>query len=99
MSRKVLIRPIVSEKSLHEASAVNCYTFEVRPTANKDQIAAAVADVFDVKVVKVRTLSLQPKSKRTGRRRLPSPQARTKKAYVFLAEGDSIDLFDFGGEK
>jgi len=37
--------------------------------------------------------------KKTGRKRISIVQPKTKKAYVALAEGNHIDLFDVGGEK
>ena len=52
---QVLIRPLVTEKGTHQSSKYNAYTFEVNPMATKTQIAAAVTELFHVKVEKVRT--------------------------------------------
>lgn len=70
---------------------MNKYTFEVAKSANKIEIAKAVEELFDVKVVKVNTLHVKPKKKRV---RVVQGMTRTwKKAVVTLAEGDTIEVF------
>ncbi|HJP27613.1 MAG TPA: 50S ribosomal protein L23 [Dehalococcoidia bacterium] len=88
---KVLKRPIITEKStlLGEQGR---YVFEVDSDATKHDIAKAVEWAFDVKVVKVNTLTVSGKVKRYGRR--PSKQADWKKAIVSLQTGDTIQLFE-----
>lgn len=89
-SSQVIIRPVVSEKS-YVLSAANRYTFRVHPDAHKTQIRQAVQELFDVRVVEVRTLSVKSKPKRRG---TVSGRTRTwKKAIVQLREGDSIPIF------
>ncbi|HWY89416.1 MAG TPA: 50S ribosomal protein L23 [Solirubrobacteraceae bacterium] len=89
-SSQVIIRPVVSEKS-YVLSAANRYTFRVHPDAHKTQIRQAVQELFDVRVVEVRTLSVKSKPKRRG---TVSGRTRTwKKAIVQLHEGDSIPIF------
>ncbi len=89
-SSQVIIRPVVSEKS-YVLSAANRYTFRVHPDAHKTQIRQAVQELFDVRVVEVRTLSVKSKPKRRGTAR---GRTRTwKKAIVQLREGDSIPIF------
>jgi large subunit ribosomal protein L23 len=89
-SSQVIIRPVVSEKS-YVLSAANRYTFRVHPDAHKTQIRQAVQELFDVRVVAVRTLSVKSKPKRRG---TISGRTRTwKKAIVQLREGDSIPIF------
>jgi len=87
----VLRRPIVTEKStlLGEQGR---YVFEVDSDASKHDIAKAVEWAFDVKVVKVNTLTVPGKVKRYGRR--PSKQPDWKKAIVSLQAGDTIQLFE-----
>jgi large subunit ribosomal protein L23 len=97
MSVHTLIKPIITEKTLALANSQNCYTFGVRVTSSKNQIKKAVEDFYGVEVAKVRTASLQPQSRRTGKRRTSSMSPKTKKAYLYLKEGHSIDLFDVGG--
>lgn len=88
-ARSIIIRPIISERS-YDMIALNRYTFEVAKEARKIEIAKAVEEVFDVKVVKVNTLNVTPKPKRV---RYQKGLTRSwKKAIVTLAEGDTIDF-------
>ena len=61
----IIVRPIVTEKSNNDLQAGK-YTFEVNRNATKVQIAHAVEKLFDVKVVKVNTISVKGKNKRVG---------------------------------
>jgi len=90
---QVIIRPVVSEKSFVLAEAGK-YTFRVHDKAHKTQIRQAVEQLFDVKVTAVRTVSVKSKPKRRG-----AFYGRTrswKKAYVQVAEGQSIPIFGQG---
>ena len=87
---KVLLGPHISEKSTLAGEASNSYTFKVIPDATKPEIKAAVEQLFDVKVESVRTLVVKGKVKRTMRG--TSKRKDWKKAYVRLAEGQSIDF-------
>ena len=90
-ARAVLIRPVVSEKSFAQLAA-NQYTFRVHPRAHKTQIRQAVEEVFGVRVLDVRTLSVKSKPKRRG---WTSGKTRQwKKAVVELHPEDSIELFE-----
>ena len=86
---KVLKRPIVTEKST-VLGETGRYVFEVDAAATKYDIARAVEWAFDVKVVKVNTLTVSGKVKRYGGR--PSKQPDWKKAIVTLEDGESIDV-------
>ncbi len=88
---RVLRRPIVTEKSTL-LSEQGRYVFEVDSGASKHDIAKAVEWAFDVKVVKVNTLTVPGKVKRYGRR--PSKRPDWKKAIVSLQAGDTIQLFE-----
>ncbi len=92
----VIKRPIITEKSL-SITKDNNYTFEVAKEATKNQIKAAVKQVFAVDAVAVRTITKQSVSKSSGRRRLPSKTAATKKAIVQIKEGQSIKVFETKG--
>ena len=89
--RSVIIRPIVSEKSYALLTA-NKYTFRVHPDAHKTQIRQAVEELFDVKVVGVNIVKVQPKPKRRGLTRGTKPG--WKKAIVELKAGDTIEIFE-----
>ena len=86
----VVIRPIISERTFDKMGQ-NKYTFEVAKTACKQEIAAAIEELFDVKVVKVNTMNVKPKIKRV--RYVEGATRSWKKAIVTLAEGDSIEIF------
>ncbi|MBK5230012.1 MAG: 50S ribosomal protein L23 [Thermoleophilia bacterium] len=89
--RTVLIEPVVSEKS-YALMAANKYTFRVHDDAHKTQIALAVAEVFDVEVAGVRTMTIKPKPKRRGAH--SGTTRRWKKAIVELKPGNRIELFE-----
>jgi large subunit ribosomal protein L23 len=90
--RRVLIRPLMTEKSMQQKEALNTVAFRVRPDANKVEIRAAVESVFNVKVTAVRTASYEGKLKRMGR--FQGRRADWKKAVVTLAPGHKIDLVE-----
>ncbi|MGD9129459.1 MAG: 50S ribosomal protein L23 [Candidatus Woesebacteria bacterium] len=98
MKAHILKRPVVTEKSLKLANSENVYTFEVAKTANKDQIKQAVEELFSVHVLAVNTVMKAKSKKRTGKKRMIKTIAKRKKALVKLQEGESIALFDVGGE-
>ena len=87
---EVLIRPVVSEKS-YEMITQNKYTFKVHQDAHKTQIRQAVEELFDVHVVNVNIVKVQPKPKRRGVYKGIRPG--WKKAVVQLKQGDSIEIF------
>jgi large subunit ribosomal protein L23 len=90
--RDILIRPILTEKATGESMmGSNVYVFQVGLGANKAQIKNAIEQVFDVDVLKVRTMVVRGKSKRVGR--YFGKRSNWKKAYIQLAEGSSIDLY------
>jgi large subunit ribosomal protein L23 len=87
---QVIIRPVVSEKS-YVLATVDKYTFRVHPDANKIQIRQAIEELFDVKVVSVRKMSVKSKPKRRG-----FTAGRTRswtKAIVQVKPGQSIPIF------
>ena len=90
--RYVLIRPLMTEKSMQQKEALNTVAFRVRPDANKVEIRAAVESVFNVKVTAVRTASYEGKLKRMGR--FQGRRSDWKKAVVTLAPGHKIDLVE-----
>ena len=87
---QVIIRPVVSEKS-YVLAAAGKYTFRVHTSAHKTQIRQAVEELFDVKVVEVRTMSVKSKPKRRGH--IAGRTRSWKKAIVQVAEGQSIPIF------
>ena len=84
---------MITEQSMAEAENKK-YVFEVDRGATKIEIAKAVEEVFGVKVVKVNTLHVTGKLKRTGR--YPAGrQSSWKKAVVTLSDDSkSIEFFE-----
>ena len=85
----VLIAPHVTEKTSLAMQNHNQYTFRVRRDASKTDIRKAIELMFDVKVAGVQVVNEPGKARRFGR-----TAGRTqdwKKAYVSLAEGNTID--------
>jgi large subunit ribosomal protein L23 len=90
--RSVLVRPLMTEKSMQQKEEFNTVTFEVSPDANKVEIRQAVEKVFNVKVADVRTASREGKWKRMGKH---EGQRRSwKKAIVTLQPGHKIELVE-----
>ena len=87
----VLIRPVISEKSVAQTERNN-YTFAVARDANKFQIKTAVEAEFKVDVLSVRVLTVKPKEKRRGRR-TPGMTTGWRKAVVTIAEGQKIERY------
>ncbi|MEZ5126291.1 MAG: 50S ribosomal protein L23 [Thermoleophilia bacterium] len=90
-AEKIIIRPIVSEKSYAQIDEGR-YTFEVHSDAHKTMIAQAIKQLFDVTVVGVSTANMPSKPKRRGYSRGSTPG--WKKAVVQLAPGDKIEFFE-----
>ena len=85
---EVIRNPLISEKSTF-VSQFNYYVFRVSPNSNKLQIKQAVEKLFNVKVLSVNTLNQQGKVKKF--RNKVGKRANFKKAFVKLAEGNTID--------
>src|SRR6185295_7131964 len=87
---QVIIRPVVTEKS-YALAAAGKYSFRVHDDAHKTQIRQAVEQLFDVKVIDVRTMTVKSKPKRRG---LTTGRTRHwKKAIVQVSPGDEIPIF------
>ena len=86
----VLVRPVITEKSMLEANAGR-YTFEVTPEATKHDVKDAVERSFKVDVEGVRMLRTPGKMRRVGRKIGRRPDRR--KAIVRLAAGQKIERF------
>ena len=87
---KVLLAPIVSEKSSRLADAHRQFAFKVLKNASKPEVRKAVELMFDVKVDSVQIANVRGKTKRFGQ--TVGKRSDWKKAYVTLAEGHDIDF-------
>lgn len=89
---EIIKRPLVTEKGTIQKGANNQLTFEVDRKANRVEIRHAVEKIFNVRVVKVRTMQMKGKVKRVGR--ILGKRRDWKKAIVTLAKGESIEFFE-----
>ena len=90
--RAVIVRPLMTEKSMRLKDERNVVTFQVSPDANKVEIRQAVETIFNVKVRAVRTATVEGKLKRMGRHQGRRPS--WKKALVTLQPGHKIELVE-----
>lgn len=90
--QKIILRPLITEKSTYQKEEGNQYVFVVDRNSNKIEIRSAVEQLFKVKVNNVRTVNVLGKIKRLGRRYGKRPD--WKKAIVTLRKGDRIDFFE-----
>ncbi len=91
----VLIKPILSEKANKQSEKMNRYSFIVDKKANKLEIKKAVESFYGVNVTEVNTVVVPGKSKNrfTKSGFISGVKPAYKKAYVKVAEGESIDLY------
>lgn len=89
----ILKRPIISEKSMKLAST-HLYTFEVDKNATKQQIAKAVTDKFNVKVLSVKTINVKGEVKSQKKVRKLYQSKGLKKALIQLGKTQKITLFE-----
>ena len=98
----ILVTPVTTEKAYGQ-SQKNVYVFNVPLKANKNEIVAAVEAQYEVKVAAIKTLVQSGKSIRfsRGKNRYPGTTTRqdSKKAYVTLAAGSSLAIFEQPAEE
>ena len=87
----VIIKPLITEKSTHQQTTRNAYAFQVHARASKPQIKAAVEQIYEVKVVDVRTMTRKGKPRRSRFKMTTTPD--WKRAIVVLDENSRIELF------
>lgn len=87
---KILLAPVVSEKSTRAAENNKQMVFKVLRDASKPEVRKAVEKMFDVTVTSVQLMNVKGKIKRFGSS--VGRRSDWKKAYVTLAEGSDIDF-------
>ena len=92
---EVLVRPVLSEKINKQTEKMNRYAFIVGRKANKIEIKKAVEQFYGVQVIDVNTAVMpgKAKSRNTKAGVVTGRKPAKKKAYVTIAEGESIDLY------
>jgi ribosomal protein L23 len=91
------LKPRISEKAYAQSEQANVYIFDVPVSANKHDIAKAVAAQYEVKVEGVRIAGVPGKSQKTyrdrGRKSIQGQRSNIRKAYVTLSENDKLPIF------
>lgn len=91
-AQQIVLRPLVTERSMLQRDEENKYAFQVHRDATKPEIRKAVEELFDVKVVAVTTANVLGKNKRLGR--FAGKRSNWKKAVVRVAAGQKIEIYD-----
>lgn len=89
-ARDIIVRPLVTEKTMNTQEGQNTVVFEVKKGTNKIAIKQAIEEIFNVKVESVNVVNQKPKPKRMGR--YVGKTNHLKKAYIKLKEGYNIDI-------
>lgn len=89
----VLHKALITEKSAVVSSLSNTAVFAVHPDASKGDIKDAVETLLNVKVRHVRVANYLGKPKK-NRKGAVARRKSWKKAYVSLAEGNTVELME-----
>ena len=87
----VIVKPRITEKAAILIDK-NVYAFEVKKDATKHQVRDAVKELYHVTPIRVRMVVKQPRHSMSRMRGRDILESGMKKAYVYLKEGDRIDL-------
>ncbi|MFD2922086.1 50S ribosomal protein L23 [Terrimonas rubra] len=92
---EVLIKPVLTEKANAQQDKLRRYTFKVAKSANKLEIKKAVEAFYGVNVINVNTVVSPAKNKTrfTKAGFISGRKPSFKKAYVTVAENETIDLY------
>ena len=88
---RIIIRPLITEKSTLQKETGNVIAFEVASKANKIEVRRAVEALFNVQVEEVRLFNVRGKLKRLGRN--IGRRSDWRKAYVRLKPGQKAPEF------
>lgn len=87
---KVLLGPLISEKSTRMSERDKQFAFKVLRDSTKAEIKNAVEMLFEVKVKKVQVINMDGKTRTY--KQIPGRKNHWKKAYVSLQEGYDINF-------
>ena len=88
----VIVKPLITEKTMSLMQNENKVTVKVLDSANKTEIKLAFERIFQVKVTDVKVLNQRAKETTRGTR-YQGRISGFKKAVVTIADGEAIDLF------
>jgi large subunit ribosomal protein L23 len=89
---EVILKPVITEKSMAKMQNENKVTVRVNGNSNKTEVKLAFERIFQVKVEEVKIVNVHPKATTRGTRYHGTIQGY-KKAIVTVAHGEAIDLF------
>jgi large subunit ribosomal protein L23 len=92
IARKIIKKPLITEKTSIQKEMHNQITFEVDRLANRIEIKRAIESIFNVRVAEVKTMQIKGKTKQRGR--IIGKRRDWKKAIVRLMPGERIDFFE-----
>ncbi len=87
----VILKPRITEKAAYKAETNNAYPFEIHKDATKEDVAKAIAKIYNVVPLKVNIVKLPAKAVRS-RKGQKGMKSAIKKAYVYLRAGDKIEF-------
>lgn len=91
----ILRRPLVTEKSSYQSSALNQFSFVVVDSVTRTQVKDAIETLYDVNVARVNIINVPAKrARRLRSRRMSIRKQGFKKAIVTLAEGQTLPIFE-----
>ena len=92
---EILVKPVLTEKANNQQEKLRRYAFKVNRKANKLEIKKAVEEFYGVSVVDVNTVVVPGKNKTkfTKAGFVKGVKPSYKKAYITVAEGETIDLY------
>lgn len=93
IAQDIIIRPIISEKSMMGAVDKK-YTFEVAKSANKIEIAKACEEIFKVKVAKVNTVNVRGHFRRQGQNSGGYTKSWKKAVVTLTKDSKAIEFFE-----
>jgi large subunit ribosomal protein L23 len=97
MSKTLVLKPRLSEKTYAMSESLNVYTFEIPTDATKHTVAAAIKAQYDVVPANVRCAAVHGKNQRSYRKGARGvrygKRSDIRKAYVTLKEGDKLPIY------
>ena len=87
----VIVKPHVTEKTVGMGDN-NVYSFIVRTDATKYLVRDAIKSLYNVTPVKVNIVNSSPRQYKSKTKARRLTEKGVKKAYVYLKDGDSINL-------
>lgn len=97
INKQVSLRPVITEKSFDKANR-GWYSFILDKDLNKNQAKKIIENFFSVNVVKIKSVILKGKTKRSWKTKKQVKEQDRKKVVVKLAKDQKIEIFETGGQ-